>query len=113
MLVGVRNIDHANSYQGTMQLCDPQAVRHNEGIQAEAVAVAPVLARLVEEGSTKLAQRASGVSALTAACYIAAASQEADDVFRQNKVSTAVLPFCPTQCCSNTQLIMQGTLSLF
>ena len=81
-----------------MQPCELQAAQHNEGIQAETVALSPALARLVEEGSTKLAQRASGVSALTAACYIAAASQEADDDFRQNKVSTAVLLFCLMQC---------------
>ena len=63
-----------------------QAVQSNESIQAQAVELAPSLARLVEEGSSKLAQRASGVSALLAACYIAAASHEADEVFRQQKV---------------------------
>lgn len=63
-----------------------QVLQGNESIQAQAVILAPSLARLVEEGSSKLAQRASGVSALLAACYIAAASHEADEVFRQQKV---------------------------
>lgn len=61
-------------------------MQQNKHIQAQAVATVPNLARLVEEGSSKLAQRASGVSALLSVCYIAAASGEANDILKEHKV---------------------------
>ena len=60
-------------------------MQRNEGLQAQTAPLAPALARLVEEGCSKLAQRASGMSALLAACYIAAASHDANEVFKQHK----------------------------
>lgn len=47
------------------------------------------LGKLVEDGASKLAQRANGVSALLACCHIAAASHEADETLKQNKVRTS------------------------
>ena len=66
-----------------------QAVQANSSIRSQAVSLAAPLARLVEDGASKLAQRATGVSALLACCYLAAASHEADEVFKQHKVTFA------------------------
>ncbi len=63
-----------------------QALQANSGIRSQASSLAAPLARLVEDGASKLAQRATGVSALLACCYLAAASHEADEVFKQHKV---------------------------
>ena len=71
-----------------------QALQTNPSIRAEAAALAVPLAKLVEEGASKLALRASGVSALLACCYIAAASHEADETFKQQKVQNS----CTTAC---------------
>ena len=63
-----------------------QALQANPGLRPKAVSLASPLAKLVEEGASKLAQRTTGVSALLACCYIAAASREADGIFKQHKV---------------------------
>ena len=64
-----------------------QAVQCNERIKSQAACLAAPLAKLVEEGASKLAQRANGVTALLACCHIAAASHDADQILKQNKVS--------------------------
>jgi hypothetical protein len=66
-----------------------QALQANSSIRSQAISLAAPLARLVEDGASKLAQRAPGVSALLACCYLAAASHEADEVFKQHKVTFA------------------------
>ncbi len=66
-----------------------QALQANSSIRSQAISLAAPLARLVEDGASKLAQRAAGVSALLACCYLAAASHEADEVFKQHKVTFA------------------------
>ncbi len=66
-----------------------QALQANSSIRSQAISLAAPLARLVEDGASKLAQRATGVSALLACCYLAAASHEADEVFKQHKVTFA------------------------
>ena len=66
-----------------------QALQANSIIRSQAISLAAPLARLVEDGASKLAQRAAGVSALLACCYLAAASHQADEVFKQHKVSFA------------------------
>ena len=71
------------------QVCDDemQALQGNARIRSQAGTLATPLAKLVEDGASKLAQRATGVSALTACCHIAAASPDADEVLKQTKVS--------------------------
>ena len=56
-------------------------------MRSQAGSLATPLAKLVEDGASKLAQRATGVSALMACCHIAAASHDADETLKQNKVS--------------------------
>lgn len=68
-----------------------QAVRGNAGIRSQAASLVGPLAKLVDDGASKLAQRATGVSALLACCYIAAASHEADEVLKQHKVNSVFL----------------------
>ncbi|DBB12167.1 TPA: hypothetical protein ACH3X3_006274 [Trebouxia sp. C0006] len=68
-----------------------QALQANSSIRSQAISLAAPLARLVEDGASKLAQRATGVSALLACCYLAAASHEADEVFKQHKVWSIAL----------------------
>lgn len=63
-----------------------QAVQGNTRIRSQAGSLAAPLAKLVEDGASKLAQRASGVSALMACCHIAAASHDADETLKQHKV---------------------------
>ncbi len=70
-----------------------QALQANSSIRSQAISLAAPLARLVEDGASKLAQRATGVSALLACCYLAAASHEADEVFKQHKVTFACTLF--------------------
>ncbi len=70
-----------------------QALQANSSIRSQAISLAAPLARLVEDGASKLAQRATGVSALLACCYLAAASHEADEVFKQHKVTLACTLF--------------------
>lgn len=68
-----------------------QSLQANFSIRSQASSLAAPLARLVEDGASKLAQRATGVSALLACCYLAAASHEADEVFKQHKVAFACI----------------------
>lgn len=63
-----------------------QALQGNTRIRSQAAPLATPLAKLVEDGASKLAQRTTGVSALLACCHIAAASHEADEALKQNKV---------------------------
>lgn len=72
-----------------MQGCaaDMQALHGNARMRSQAGTLATPLAKLVEDGASKLAQRATGISALTACCHIAAASHDADEALKQNKVS--------------------------
>ncbi len=79
-----------------------QTLQANSGIRSQAISLAAPLARLVEDGASKLAQRATGVSALLACCYLAAASHEADEVFKQHKVTSAytLLSVGATQFCT-------------
>ena len=76
-----------------MQGCadELQALQGNARITSQAGTLAMPLAKLVEDGASKLAQRATGISALKACCHIAAASHDADEALKQNKVS----------CCTN------------
>ena len=63
-----------------------QALQGNARIRSQAGALARPLAKLVEDGASKLAQRTMGVSALLGCCLLAAASHEADEVLKENKV---------------------------
>ena len=78
------------SSQGVLmgsRMCDEvQALQGNGRIRSQAGTLATPLAKLVEDGASKLAQRATGISALTACCHIAAASHDADEALKQNKV---------------------------
>lgn len=72
-----------------MQACgdELQALQGNARIGSQAGSLATPLAKLVQDGASKLAQRATGISAFTACCHIAAASHDADEALKQNKVS--------------------------
>ena len=68
--------------------CGLQALQCNDHIKSQAASLAAPLAKLVEEGASKLAQRTNGVTALLACCHIAAASHDADQTLKQNKVNS-------------------------
>lgn len=72
-----------------MQACsaEMQALQGNARIRSQAGTLATPLAKLVEDGASKLAQRATGISALKACCHIAAASHDADEILKQSQVS--------------------------